>query len=146
MDQGNLGKRLLYGFAGGLFGPAITFYVVGQFVANPPVWLWLLLPVVCIGSFWYGYKFPSRFEETFISAVAIEANQNPHQPRLGIQNIKRTDMQRKLPFWLGWGFALLALICFVLIFTRYTNIVPYLFFSGFFLFLILLPWFYYKNK
>lgn len=146
MNEANFGKRLLYGFAAGLFGPAVILYIAFQFAANLPLWFWVLMPFVCIASFWFGYKFPSNFEETFQSGLEVAARQNPQQLGVGVQSLRKVDMQRKMPKSLGWFLFLLFLICLILIFTRYVEVVPYLFGGDAIIFLIFYIVAYYKNK
>ena len=125
-ESSNLGKRLLYGFASSLFiGLALPVFIASKVVNGLPTWFgWLLLPSFAL-AFWFGYKFPQKFEKIFTQIL----NQRV--------NTQKTDLHQKTSVSLGWFFFFLILICFGLLFTRFLNIVPYIFIIGFFSFLFL---------
>lgn len=145
MNQTNFGKRVLYGTASGLFIglglPTLIFNVMygGQDFTNH-IWVFWALLVGFILFFLLGYKFPMVFEKVAPVGLVVGS------PTILKGSVNRVDMQRKMPLWLGWFFVLLALACFILLFTRYIGIVPYIFGLGFVLFLIFIGTFYYKNK
>lgn len=73
MESVNLGKRILYGFAGLLLAPAIIAFVILRITQNPPAWLmWLLLPISFISA-WLSYKNTSSFERAFMFALGMGA-------------------------------------------------------------------------
>ncbi len=71
MNKANIGKKLLYGFAGALFAPVVFVYVVGHIVDPnilPAFFFWSLIPLAAV-SFWFSYKFTLSFEKVFIRGL-----------------------------------------------------------------------------
>lgn len=151
MESANFGKRLLYGFAGFLLGPAILVFILlklaPKFMDNPPVWFWWLLVIICLVSSWFGYHLPSKFEKVFETGLTGAAPFSG-TPLTGAYNLARQDKsfwQSKTPLSMGLSFFFVILTCFILIFTRFGYIVPYIF-GGFWVIFMIWIAIYFRNK